>query len=181
MLMGTHDRFRQKINILLREKELKISSHIGELHGEILALHGHGEDAFKIVDRAFPTQREQRDFLSLHIGGFEKGKSLNMIPVEVGECDENGLFSKGLVLHDLPAKVPYSCAGIDNANIYRVVRGDEDAAGAPAELVELSSVDRNGAATSIDHDPDFIVAVCSQEQPLFDSRLQRLFPSTAAA
>ena len=101
--------------------------------------------------------------------------------MKVGECDENGLLPKGLILHDLPTKVPYSGAGIDNADIYRVVRGDKDAGGAPAELVEVISVDRNGAATSINHDPYFVVAVCFQEQPLLDSRPQRLLPPTAAA
>ncbi len=66
-----------------------------------------------------------------------------MIPVEVRECNDNGFLPKNLVLHDLLTEAPYSCAGIDNADIYRVVRSDEDAAGAPAEFVEVTSVDRN--------------------------------------
>ena len=51
VLFGTDNGMRKEIDIPLRKK--KIGAHIGELHGKILALHRHGEDAFQIIDWTF--------------------------------------------------------------------------------------------------------------------------------
>ena len=68
-------------------------------------------------------------------------------------------------------KSPYSRAGIDDANVGGAFRGDEDATGAAAELVEVTSVDRNGATTTINDNADFIVV----ERDLFLIRDHRRF------
>ena len=135
VLLGCQNGSRKETNILVRQQEFKIRTHVAELHRKILALHGHGEDPFQIANRALAPQRKQRDLLSLDISGLEKGQPLNVIPMEVGKRDNNRLLSKGFIPHDFLTKPPDSCPGIDYPNIYRVIRGDENAAGAPAELV----------------------------------------------
>ena len=93
-----------------------------------------------------------------------------MVPVKVSERDEDRLFSKHRIFHDLPTKSPYSRARIDDANVGGAFRGDENATGA-AELVEVISVDRNGATTTINDNADFIVV----ERDLFLIRDHRRF------
>lgn len=154
-----HDGFWEGTDGRVGEQEFEIGSHIAQLHGEILVLHWYGENPFQVRDRSLATQREERDLLSFDVGGFEKWQALNVVPVEVGKRDDYGLLPEILVLHDLLTEAPYSCAGIDNPDIYRVVRGDEDAAGAPPELVVLGPADRNGAAASVNHHPDLVVTV----------------------
>lgn len=89
------------------------------------------------------------DLASFDVSGFKERKSLNVIPVKVRESDDDGLFAKDIVLHDVPAEMPYSRPGVDNPDIRCVVRGDEDATGTPAIRVELWTTDRNRAPTSV--------------------------------
>ena len=158
MLLGCQYGSRKETNILVRQQKFKIRTHIAELHRKILTLHGHGENPLQIVNRALAPQRKQRNLLSLDISGLEEGQPLNVIPMEVGKRDDNGLLSKSFISHDFLTKTPDSCAGIDYPDIYRVIRCNENAAGAPAELVVLSSANRDRPATTVNLDPDFGIA-----------------------
>ena len=143
MLSGSYDRFRKEADILVGHKELEVGSHIAELHREILALHGHGKDAFQIIDRPVTAQREHRDLPTLDVGRFKEWKSLNVIPVEMSESDDDGSITQGIVPHDVASQLPYSSPCVDDADIRRVVRSNHNAAGTSAELVEVRSINGN--------------------------------------
>jgi hypothetical protein len=138
-----YDGIREEANVLVGQKEFEIGSHIAQLHGEVLALHRNRKDAFKVVNGAVATQREHRNLPSPDVGGLEEGNALDVIPMKMGEGNDDRLVAQGIVLHDVPTQMPYSSSGVDDPNVYRVVRSNEGATGASSILIKIGSANGN--------------------------------------
>ena len=143
MFSSNDDCVRKEANVLVGHDELEVGAHVGQLHREIFALHGNGENPFQVINGTIATESEQRDFPAFNVGRCKKGKSLNMVPMKVSKGDYDRLLSENGILHEIAAEVPYSRPGVDDANIHGVIGSDQDATGTSAILIELSSAHGN--------------------------------------
>ena len=149
----------EKANVFIGHDELKAGSHVRQLHGEVLALHGNRKNPFQVVDRTITTECEQRDLAAFDVGGFKKGKSLDVVPMKMRKGNHDRFMPKDGILHDMTSEVPYSRPGIDDPDIHGVIGSDEDATRTSTVLVELSSADRNRPPAAVDCHCDLVGAV----------------------
>jgi hypothetical protein len=164
-----NDRMREKANVFIGHDELKAGSHVSQLHRKVFALHGDRKNPFKVVDRTIATEGEERDLAAFDVGRFKKGKSLDVVPMEVRERNDNGLMPKDGILHDMASELAYSRPGIDDPDVDGVSGSDEDATGTSTIFVELSSANRNRPPASIDCQSDFVGAVAASLLRIFHS------------
>src|SRR5437016_11670022 len=66
-------------------QELEIGPHVTQLHREIFRLHLDFENLPQIANRLVPAERQECDFLPGIISRGEEGKALDVVPMKVGE------------------------------------------------------------------------------------------------
>src|SRR5256886_8496354 len=70
-------------------QELEIGPHVIQLHREILRLHLNFENLPQIANRLVPAERQEHDFLPGIISRRKERKALDVVPVKVGERDND--------------------------------------------------------------------------------------------
>src|SRR5206468_4254165 len=109
-------------------QELEIGPHVIQLHWEIFSLHLDFENLPQIADGLVPAERQERDFLPGIISWGKERKALDVVPVKVGERDED-LF---LLVADgakVSAQISQSRARVNDGDAVRIGERDLQAGG----------------------------------------------------
>src|SRR5215831_4302600 len=128
--------------------KFKLRPHLIQLHRKILRLEGHLKDLPQIADGLASAERENRDFLLRVIRWSEEGETLQMIPMEVSERDDQLVLAMSDRAH-VPAEIAKPSSGVNNGDTICIRRRDLKARRVAAELLEASITDWNGAADTV--------------------------------
>ena len=129
-------------------QKFKLGAHPVQLHRKVLRLQGHLKDLPQIADGLAPAERENRDFLLGIIRRGKKGETLQVIPMEVSERDDQ-LF---LVMSDrahVPAEIAKPGSSVNDGDTICFRGRDLKAGGVATELLETSFTYWGGAADTV--------------------------------
>src|SRR5262249_20436031 len=95
------------------------------------------------------TQSENPDGLGDIVGGRKEGKALNMVPVQMGEGDDDPLLP---MAHgqQIPAEIPDPGAGVNNGNGLHVRRGNAHTRGVAAKFLKACITNGSGTACTVE-------------------------------
>ena len=151
-------------------QELEIGAHMTQLDREIFGLHLDFENFPEIGDCLVAAECQERDFLFGIISGGKERKTLNMIPVKVGERDADLL----LLVADgakVSAQISQSRAGINDRDLVRI--DDLQAASVAAEFLKTGIADGDGSARAIKLELHR-VTFCEGKSPLVSIKMQTI-------
>jgi hypothetical protein len=117
-----------------------LRAHPVQLHRKILRLQGHLKNLPQIADGLTLAERENRDFLLGIIRRSEEGETLQVIPMEVSECDDHLVLAMSDRAH-VPAEIAKPSSGVNNGDTIRILKRDLKAGGVATELLEASLTD----------------------------------------
>ena len=129
-------------------QELEIGPHVIQLHREILRLHLDFENLPQIANRLVPAERQERDFFPGIISRRKKRKALDVVPVKVGERD-NDLFLLVADGEKVSAQISQSRTRVKDSDAVRIGERDLQAGGVAAEFLKTGIADGNGPARTI--------------------------------
>jgi len=129
-------------------QELEIGPHVIQLHREILRLHLDFENLPQIANRLVPAERQERDFLPGIISWGKERKALDVVPVKVGERD-NDLFLLVADGEEVSAQISQSRTRVKDSDAVRIGERDLQAGGVAAEFLKTGIADGNGPARTI--------------------------------
>ena len=129
-------------------QELKIGSHLFQLHWEVFRLHLDLEDLPQMADGLIPGKCEEGDFLTGIIGRRKEGKALDVVPVKVRERDHD-LFLLVPDGEEVAPQISQSRAGVNDGNAVGIGEGDLQAGGVTAELLKTSITDGDGSPRAV--------------------------------
>src|SRR6266576_2493304 len=129
-------------------QELKIRPHVIQLHREILRLHLDFENLPQIAECLVPTERQEREFLPGIISRRKERKALDVVPVKVGERD-NDLFLLVADGAEVSAQISQSRARVNDDDAVRIGERDLQAGGVAPELLKTGIADGDGSARTI--------------------------------
>src|SRR5439155_13077798 len=141
-------------------QELEIGPHVIQLHREIFRLHLDFENLPQIGNRLVPAERQERDFLAGIISRGKERKALDVVPVKVGERD-NDLLLLVADGEEVSAQISQSRARVNNGDAVRIGERDLQAGGVAAELLKTGIADGDGSARTIKLELHIIV-LCNQ-------------------
>jgi hypothetical protein len=124
-------------------QELKIRPHVIQLHREILRLHLDFENLPQIAECLVPTERQEREFLPGIISRGKERKALDVVPVKVGERD-NDLFLLVADGEQVPAQISQSGARVNDGDAVGIGERDLQAGGVAAEFLKTGIADGDG-------------------------------------
>jgi hypothetical protein len=106
-----------------------------ELDREILGLHLHLKNLPEVANGPAPAQSENPEVLGDIVGRRKKGKALNVVPVKMGEGDDDLLLP---VAHgqQILAEIPDPGARVNNGNRLRVWHGNAHTCGVAAKFLK---------------------------------------------
>src|ERR1700693_960979 len=130
-------------------QELEIRPHVIQLHREILGLHLDFENLPQIGDCLAPADRQESEFLPGIISRGKERKSLDVVPVKMGEGDDNLVL---LVTDNAEvfAQISHSRAGVNDGDAVRIGERDLQAGGVTPELLETGIADGNGSPRTVE-------------------------------
>src|SRR5436189_1268394 len=129
-------------------QELEIGPHVIQLHREIFSLHLDFENLPQIANRLVPAERQERDFLLGIIGRCKERKALDVVPVKVGEHD-NDLFLLVANGEEVSAQISQSRPRVNNGDAVGIGERDLQTGGVAAELLKTGIADRDGSPRTI--------------------------------
>ena len=129
--------------------KLKFRAHAVELNGEVLDLHLHREDFAQVLHGLIFTDRDYIDALLGIIERGEKGKALDVVPVEVAEGDDDDVLFKTLGL-EVPAQISQTGACIDDGYPIGICKGEQQAGGISTKLLKMGIADRYRTAGAVE-------------------------------
>src|SRR2546430_10750572 len=129
-------------------QELKIRPHVIQLHREILRLHLDFENLPQIAECLVPTERQEREFLPGIISRSKERKALDVVPVKVGERD-NDLFLLMADGEEISAQISQSRARVNDGDAVGIGERDLQTGGVAAELLETGITDRDGSPRTV--------------------------------
>ena len=129
-------------------QELEIRPHMIQLHRKILHLHLDFEDLPQIANRLVPTERQKRNLLSGIISRGKERKTLDVVPVKVGEADDD-LFLLVTNGEEVSAQISQTRARVNNGDAVGIGERDLQARGIAAELLKTGIADGNGSARTV--------------------------------
>src|SRR6266513_2066876 len=129
-------------------QELEIGAHVIQLHREILRLHLDFENLPQIAECLVPTERQEREFLPGIISRGKERKALDVVPVKVGERD-NDLFLLVADGEEVSAQISQSRAGVNDGDAVRIGERDLQAGGVAAEFLKTGIADGDGSARTV--------------------------------
>ena len=153
-------------------QELKIRPHVIQLHREILRLHLDFENLPQIAECLVPTERQEREFLPGIISRGKERKALDVVPVKVGERD-NDLFLLVADGEQVPAQISQSGARVNDGDAVGIGERDLQAGGVAAEFLKTGIADGDGSARTVKLELHTIVFV--KVSPRLASGKQRIF------
>ena len=121
-------------------QKFKLRAHTVQLHGKILRLQGHLKDLTQIANGLALTERENRDFLLGIIRRREKWETLQVIPMEMSERDDELVLVMSDGTH-VPAEIAKPGSGVNNGDTICIRRRDLKAGGVATELLKASFTD----------------------------------------
>jgi hypothetical protein len=121
-------------------QKLKLGPHPVQLHRKILRLQGHLKDLTQIANGLALTERENRDFLLGIIRRREKWETLQVIPMEMSERDDELVLVMSDGTH-VPAEIAKPGSGVNNGDTICIRRRDLKAGGVATELLKASFTD----------------------------------------
>jgi len=153
-------------------QELKIGPHVIQLHREILRLHLDFENLPQIANRLVPAERQERDFLPGIISRGKKRKALDVVPVKVGERD-NDLILLVADGEEVSAQISQSRARVNDGDAVGIGKRDLQAGGVAAEFLKTGIADGDGSARTVKLELHTKVFV--KVSPRYASSKQRIF------
>jgi hypothetical protein len=129
-------------------QKFKLGAHPIQLHRKVLRLQGHLKDLPQIADGLAPAERENRNFLLGIIGRGEKGETLHVIPMKVGERDDQLVLVMSDRAH-VSAEIAKPSSRVNNGDTICIRRRDLEARRVAAELLEASITDWDGATDTV--------------------------------
>jgi len=153
-------------------QELKIRPHVIQLHREILRLHLDFENLPQIAECLVPTERQEREFLPGIISRGKERKALDVVPVKVGERD-NDLFLLVADGEQVPAQISQSGARVNDGDAVGIGERDLQAGGVAAEFLKTGIADGDGSARTVKLELHTKVFV--KVSPRLASSKQRIF------
>ena len=154
-------------------QELEIGPHVIQLHREIFRLHLDFENLPQIGNRLVPAERQERDFLAGIISRGKERKALDVVPVKVGERD-NDLLLLVADGEEVSAQISQSRARVNDGDAVRIGERDLQAGGVAAELLKTGIADGDGSARTIKLELHTIVFM-NVSPRLASSKLVRVF------
>src|SRR5205807_5514743 len=154
-------------------QELEIGPHVIQLHREIFRLHLDFENLPQIANRLVPTERQKRDLLAGIISRGKERKALDVVPVKVGERD-NDLLLLVADGEEVSAQISQSRARVNDGDAVRIGERDLQAGGVAAELLKTGIADGDGSARTIKLELHTIVFM-NVSPRLASSKLVRVF------
>src|SRR5438105_6009916 len=129
-------------------QELEIGPHVTQLHREIFRLHLDFENLPQIANRLGPAERQECDFLPGIISRGEEGKALDVVPMKVGERNNDLvlLMANG---EEVSAQISQSRARVNDGDAVRIGERDLQAGSVATELLKPGIADRDGSARTI--------------------------------
>jgi hypothetical protein len=103
-------------------------------------LQGHLKDLTQIANGLALTERENRDFLLGIIRRREKWETLQVIPMEMSERDDELVLVMSDGTH-VPAEIAKPGSGVNNGDTICIRRRDLKAGGVATELLKASFTD----------------------------------------
>src|SRR6266550_5062621 len=153
-------------------QELEIGAHVIQLHRVILRLHLDFENLPQIANRLVPAERQERDFFPGIISRRKKRKALDVVPVKVGEGD-NDLFLLVADGEEVSAQISQSRARVNDGDAVRISERDLQAGGVAAEFLKTAIADGDGSARTVKLELHTIVFM--KVSPRLASSKQRIF------
>src|SRR5437763_3551644 len=129
-------------------QELEIGPHVIQLHREICRLHLSFENLPQIANCLVPTERQERDFLAGIISRSKERKALDVVPVKVGERD-NDLFLLMADGEEISAQISQSRARVNDGDAVGIGERDLQAGGVAAEFLKPGIADGDGSARTV--------------------------------
>ena len=130
-------------------QELEIGAHVIQLYREIFSLHLDLENLPQTPDCLVSAERQQGDFLAGIISRGKERKTLDVVPVKVGERDSD-LFLLVPNGAEVSAQISQSRARVNNGDAVGISERDSQAGGVAAELLKTRIADGNGSPRSIE-------------------------------
>jgi hypothetical protein len=121
-------------------QKFKLSPHLIQLHRKILRLQGHLKDLPQIADGLALAEGENGDFLLGIIRRREEGEALQVIPMEVSECDDQFFLAMSDRAH-VPPEIAKPSSSVNNGDTICFRGRDLKAGGVATELLETSFTD----------------------------------------
>jgi hypothetical protein len=154
-------------------QELEIGAHVIQLHRVISRLHLDFENLPQIANRLVPAERQERDFFLGIISRGKKRKALDVVPVKVGERDNN-LFLLVADGEKVSAQISQSGARVKNSDAVRIGERDLQAGGVAAEFLKTGIANGDGSARTVKL--DLHTNVFMKVSPQLASSKQRIEP-----
>ena len=129
-------------------QELEIGPHVIQLNWEILRLHLDFENLPQIANRLVPAERQERDFSPGIISRRKKRKALDVVPVKVGEGD-NDLILLVTDGEEVSAQISQSRARVNDGDAVRIGERDLQAGGVAAEFLKTGIANGDGSARAV--------------------------------
>src|SRR5947207_2910790 len=129
-------------------QELEIGAHVIQLHRVILRLHLDFENLPQIANRLVPAERQERDFSPGIISRRKKRKALDVVPVKVGERD-NDLILLVADGEEVSAQISQSRARVNDGDAVRIGERDLQAGGVAAEFLKTGIADGDGSSRTV--------------------------------
>src|SRR5262249_44347411 len=130
-------------------EKFKLRPHLIQLHRKILRLEGHLKNLPQASDGLALAEGENRDFLVRIIRLGEEGKTLQVIPMEVSERDDQPVLAMSDRAH-VPAEIAKASSGVINGDTICILKRDLKAGGVATELLEARITDWDGAADTVE-------------------------------
>jgi len=131
------------------------------------------ENLPQIGNRLVPAERQERDFLPGIISRGKERKALDVVPVKVGERD-NDLLLLVADGEEVSAQISQSRARVNDGDAVRIGERDLQAGGVAAELLKTGIADGDGSARTIKLELHTIVFM-NVSPRLASSKLVRVF------
>ena len=153
-------------------QELEIGAHVIQLHRVISRLHLDFENLPQIANRLVPAERQERDFSPGIISRRKKRKALDVVPVKVGERD-NDLFLLVADGEKVSAQISQTRARVKNSDAVRIGERDLQAGGVAAEFLKTGIANGDGSARAVKL--ELHTTVFMRVSPQLASSKQRIF------
>src|SRR5262249_15190213 len=137
-------------------QKFKLGPHSIQLHRKILRLHRHLEDLPQIADGLAPTECENRNFLLGIIRRHEKWETLQVIPMEMSERDDQLVLVMSDRAH-VPAEISKSSSGVNNRDAICIRKRNLKARSVAAELLKPSIADWDRSSRAVKLKPHRIL------------------------
>jgi hypothetical protein len=137
-------------------QKFKLGAHLIQLHRKILRLQRHLKDLPQIADGLTPTECENRNFLLGIIRRREKWETLQVIPMEMSERDDQLVLVMSDRAH-VPAEISKSSSGVNDRDAIRIRKRNLKARSVAAELLKTGITDWDRSTRAVKLKPHGIL------------------------